>query len=77
MGYRYIKYEPKKVAQVILNRPERHNALTYIVSEELDDAFTRAEADEKVRVIVLSGEGRNCCAGHDLGSPEFIAECIY
>jgi enoyl-CoA hydratase len=75
MGYRYIKYEPKKVAQVILNRPERHNALTYIVSEELDDAFTRAEADEKIRVIVLSGEGRNFCAGHDLGSPEFIAEC--
>ena len=75
MEYRYIKYEPGKVARVILNRPRYQNAITYVVAEEIDDAFRQAEADEEVRVIVLSGEGPNFSAGHDVGTPEFLAEC--
>jgi len=42
--------------------------------EELDDAFRQAASDEEVRVIVLSGEGDNFSSGHDLGTPEELAD---
>lgn len=74
MGYRQILYEPGKVARVKLNRPRYHNCLSRILLEELDDAFDRAAADEEVRVIVLSGEGDHFSSGHDLGTPEEMAD---
>ncbi len=40
------------------------------MSYALDDAFTRAAADDAVRVIVLRGAGRHFSAGHDIGTPE-------
>jgi len=74
MGYRQIKYEPGKVARVILNRPRYRNAQSRVLLEEMDDAFGRAVADEEVRVVVLSGEGDHFSAGHDLGTPEELAD---
>lgn len=50
-----------------LNRPERHHALNRALSEQLDEAVARAEADPDIRVIVLTGGGdRAFCAGADM-----------
>ncbi|MFC1995187.1 enoyl-CoA hydratase-related protein [Chloroflexota bacterium] len=77
MAYKYIIYKPGKVARVILNRPQNYNAISYRMFEEVDDAFSRAEADKQVRVIVISGAGPCFSGGHDLGTPEFVAEREY
>ena len=74
MVYRQIKYEPGKVARVILSRPRYRNAQSRVLLEEMDDAFAKAMADEEVRVVVLSGEGDHFSAGHDLGTPEELAD---
>jgi len=55
------------VALITLSRPERLNALTdEMMDDLLPDACRRADADPDVRVIVLTGEGGNFCAGGDL-----------
>jgi enoyl-CoA hydratase len=74
MDYKQIRYEPGKVARIIINRPRYRNAQSRILLEEMDDAFNRAVADNDVRVIVLSGEGDHFSSGHDLGTPEEIAD---
>jgi enoyl-CoA hydratase/carnithine racemase len=56
------------VLTVTLNRPERLNAWTPTMGNELIDAFDRADADDDVRVVVLTGSGRGFCAGADLAS---------
>ncbi len=73
MSYESVRYEPGKVARVILNRPERHNAQSWTLLEEMEDAFNAAVADPECRVIVLSGAGRSFSAGHDLDSAEQAA----
>jgi len=75
MAYQTILYAvDAPVARVILNRPERRNAQSRLLLEELDDAFSHAAEDPTVRVIVLSGNGESFSAGHDLGSPEERAD---
>jgi enoyl-CoA hydratase/carnithine racemase len=54
------------VATLTLNRPERLNAVTPEMIEQLDQALARAQADEQVRVVRLRGAGRAFCAGYDL-----------
>src|SRR6516164_4489320 len=54
------------VATVTLNRPDKLNAWTRQMEKEVQAAMAQAEADEKVRVIVLTGAGRGFCAGADL-----------
>ena len=71
-----------KVAVITLNRPQVANAQTMGLLDELDAAWTRAAADDDVRVIVLRGNGRHFSSGHDLKSglatPEKITlEWIY
>jgi enoyl-CoA hydratase len=70
MSYHEIIYEPGKVARLILNRPRYYNAQSYLMREEMDDAFHRAASDDKVGAIVLSGAGSHFSAGHDIGTPE-------
>lgn len=72
--YQHIRYQPGRVARVILNRPRYRNAQSRIMLEEMDDAFARSVADDEVRVIVLSGEGDHFSSGHDLGTPEEEAD---
>lgn len=74
MEYRHIVYEPGKVARLILNRPRYYNAQSRLMREEMDDAFARASEDDEVGVIVLSGAGKHFSSGHDLGTPEELAE---
>lgn len=54
------------VATITLNRPERLNALTFQVYEELRDAFRTLDTAEGVRAIVLTGAGRAFCSGGDV-----------
>jgi len=56
------------VLQITLNRPERLNAWTPTMARELHEAFDRADADDDVRAVVLTGAGRGFCAGADLGA---------
>ena len=67
MAYEEILYEVTgAVATITLNRPDKLNAWTAKMNEELAAAFHTAEHDEKVRVIVLTGAGRGFCAGADM-----------
>ena len=56
------------VLTITLNRPERLNAWTAQMGLELRTAFDRADADDEVRAIVVTGAGRGFCAGADLAS---------
>ncbi|NIR46214.1 MAG: hypothetical protein GWN99_17440 [Gemmatimonadetes bacterium] len=54
------------VATIYLNRPDKRNALNAVLVDELADAIAWADADERVRTVLLRGEGRDFCAGADL-----------
>ena len=65
--FKFIKYEVNNnVATVTLNRPEVYNAVNDGVTYELQDAFKKIGADNAVRVVVLTGEGKAFCSGQDL-----------
>jgi len=71
MDYKKVLYEKHdRIAKVILNRPRYKNAQSRLLLEEMDSAFADANADDNVRVIILSGAGDNFCSGHDLGTVE-------
>jgi enoyl-CoA hydratase/carnithine racemase len=55
-----------RIATITLDRPERLNAFTLVMRGELIDAFDRADADDDVRAVVVTGRGRAFCAGADL-----------
>ncbi|WP_243866515.1 enoyl-CoA hydratase-related protein [Actinophytocola oryzae] len=57
-----------QTATVTLNRPEARNGYTVRMSDELAEAFDTADADPAVRVVVLTGEGRDFCVGADLSA---------
>ena len=63
-----IKFETddRGVGTVILNRPERHNALSAQMIEELTDVANRIVESEEIRVVVLAGKGETFCAGGDI-----------
>jgi enoyl-CoA hydratase/carnithine racemase len=54
------------VLTITLNRPDRLNAWTQTMFEELLEAFDRADADDDVRAVIVTGAGRAFCAGADL-----------
>ncbi len=54
------------VATIIMNRPDRRNAVDGIMAAQLRDAFRYVEAEPALRVSVLWGEGDTFCAGADL-----------
>lgn len=54
------------ILTIFLNRPERMNAYTHDMVKELMDAYKKADLDDDVRVIVVTGEGKAFCAGMDL-----------
>ena len=69
MAYETIIYEVEdNVLTITLNRPERLNAFTREMQAEMIDALDRADADDEVRAIIVTGAGRGFCAGADLGS---------
>lgn len=69
MAYETIKYEvADRILTITLNRPEKLNAFTAKMMFELIDAFDKADADDEVRAIVVTGAGRAFCAGADLSA---------
>jgi 2-(1,2-epoxy-1,2-dihydrophenyl)acetyl-CoA isomerase len=68
MIYSYILYEkkPNHTALITLNRPEKRNPLIPKLREELIEALKEAEADEGIKVIVLTGSGKAFSAGGDI-----------
>jgi len=75
MPYEQILYTLNDgVAIITLNRPARLNAWTRGMAKEVMDASHRAEDDDKVRVIVLTGASRGFCAGADMAELEGAAD---
>ncbi len=75
--YKYVTYEELddgEIVRIMLNRPERRNAQNRGLLVDLDNAFMRAEADDRCKVVILGGVGPMFSAGHDMGSPESVAE---
>ena len=69
MNYETIKYEvANNILTLTLNRPDKLNAFTGQMMDELISAFDNAGKDDEVRIIIVTGAGRGFCAGADLSS---------
>ncbi|MEQ1863332.1 MAG: crotonase/enoyl-CoA hydratase family protein [Micropepsaceae bacterium] len=67
MSFKHLTYETDgRIATITLNRPERLNAITRGMPQEIREAVEKANDDNDVHVIVLTGAGRSFCAGYDL-----------
>jgi enoyl-CoA hydratase/carnithine racemase len=67
MNYETLRYEiADRILTITLNRPERLNAFNGRMADELIDAFDKADADDDVKVVIVTGAGRAFCAGSDL-----------
>jgi enoyl-CoA hydratase/carnithine racemase len=74
MNYEQILFDVRdRVATITLNRPDKLNAWTATMGDEVRAAMYAAEADEQVRVIILTGAGRGFCAGADMSLLSDIA----
>jgi 2-(1,2-epoxy-1,2-dihydrophenyl)acetyl-CoA isomerase len=63
-----LEHHHDSIAVLVLNRPEKLNALNSELSTALNDALTRIADDASIHVVVLSGAGRAFCAGGDLAA---------
>ncbi|MCF8012171.1 MAG: enoyl-CoA hydratase [Clostridiales bacterium] len=67
MSYKNLLYEEKnQVGIVSLNRPEKRNALSYEVLQELTELLNKIGEDKKVKSVILKGTGKVFSSGHDL-----------
>src|SRR5271154_2258102 len=75
MAYEQIIYEAANlVATITLNRPDKLNAWTEKMEEEIGAAVRAASADDQVRVIILTGAGKGFCAGADMSLLSAISQ---
>jgi enoyl-CoA hydratase/carnithine racemase len=75
MSYEQIIYDVADlVATITLNRPDKLNAWTQKMEEELTAAIHDAAADDKVRIIILTGAGKGFCAGADMSLLSAISQ---
>lgn len=74
MSYKQIIYRKiDRIAEIIINRPEKINAIGFPAVRELRAAFEEAEADDEVGVIILKGAGeKGFCSGDDTKCPEWL-----
>jgi len=69
MSHQQIRYDvADRIATITLHRPEKLNAFTAVMRDELVDAFGQADADDGVRAVIVTGAGRAFCAGADLSA---------
>ena len=64
------------VLRITLNRPEKLNAFNPAVHQGLADAMARAETEDAIRCLLITGAGRGFCAGQDLGERDMKAAAI-
>ena len=66
-NYQHIQYAVSEgILTITLDRPDRLNAFTGLMGEELIDAFDRSDADDDVKCVIVTGSGKAFCAGSDL-----------
>ena len=69
MSFETILYETDgPVLTITLNRPEKLNAFTATMGQELAEALERADDDDAIRAVILTGAGRGFCAGADISA---------
>src|SRR5579863_7923445 len=69
MDYTEIGYDvDDRIGTIPLDRPAALNAFTTTMQRELLDVFDRIDADDGVRVVIVTGRGRGFCAGADLSA---------
>ena len=67
MEFGTVLYETRgRIATITLNRPERMNAISETMPEDIAAAFNHANNDDSIHVVVLTGAGRGFCSGYDL-----------
>ncbi|MFY1829405.1 enoyl-CoA hydratase-related protein [Myxococcus fulvus] len=72
MSYQHIRTSVSdRVATLELHRPEARNGFTITMADELADALSQADANEDVRVVILTGAGKDFCVGADLSGLSF------
>ena len=65
--FQTLRYEVEdQILTLTMNRPERLNAFNSVMQREFLSALDEADADDEVRVVIVTGEGRGFCAGADL-----------
>ncbi len=75
MSYEQILYSVDNlVATITLNRPDKLNAWTQTMEQEITAAIQSAAADDSVRVIILTGAGKGFCAGADMSLLSAISQ---
>ena len=73
MEFQQILYKVEdRIAVITLNRPDRLNAWTIVMMEELIRAFDMADRNDDVHAIIVTGAGRAFCAGADLDPGSFV-----
>jgi enoyl-CoA hydratase/carnithine racemase len=69
MDYTQIAYEVQDgILTLTLDRPEKLNAFTHTMKDELIHALGRADADDSIRAVIFTGRGRGYCAGADISA---------
>lgn len=66
MQYENLIVEQGRIARIILNRPDKRNALSKALMKEIREALLELDTDPEVAVIIISGAGKGFCAGGDL-----------
>jgi len=75
MTYKHIEVERRgRIAFIRLNRPRYRNAQSRLMLDEMTAAFAELDLDSSIKVIILAGNGEHFSAGHDLGTPEEVAD---
>src|SRR6516162_4498264 len=78
MSFETIIYEVSdRVATITFNRPDQLNAVSPLMVRELREAYDRAERDDEVWTIVVTGSGRAFCAGADVGEIPDDGRVVY
>jgi len=77
-GYESLVWEVEDhIATITLNRPEKKNAMSFVMFNEIRDVFLRAAADDEVRCVVVTGAGGAFCSGADLTDPANMSETTF
>jgi len=70
--YEKEDFEEGSMVTITMNKPETLNALNIEFSREIDDAITKVEQDDDVKVVVFKGAGKSFSCGYDLGRVYFV-----